>query len=86
MAIQVNLDNIPLVREHARQARIELLKAQLVGKFGDDAKHGHLPARLAKMDVKQLEAVALRLFALDDLDAVLDGASSPEKPGSGPKR
>ncbi len=30
MNIQVNLDNIPSVREHARQARIELLMTQLV--------------------------------------------------------
>lgn len=85
MNIQVNLDNIPRVREHAQQARIDMLTTMLAGKFGNQAKDPELLARLAKMDVTQLEAVALRLVALDDLDAVLDGALKAT-PGAGPKR
>lgn len=75
MNIQVNLDNIPSVREHARQARIELLMTQLSGKFGDRAREADVTARLAAMNVKQLADVAVRLLDADDIDAVLDGAT-----------
>lgn len=86
MNIQVNLDNIPRVREHAKQARIDMLVTMLSGKFAEEAKQVNLPARLSKMDVRQLEGVALRAGTLDDLNAVLDGDSPTEKPGSGFKR
>lgn len=86
MINQVNLDNIPLVRAHVRQVRIDMLVTMLSGKFAEEAKQVDLPARLAKMDVKQLERVAFRAGTLDDLDAVLDGKPPAEKTGAGPKR
>jgi hypothetical protein len=86
MNIQVNLDNIPRVREHAKQARIDMLTTMLAGKFGDEVKETDVAGRLAKMEVKQLEAVAVRLLKVDDIDEVLDGSSSKEKLEADPKR
>lgn len=86
MISQVDIGNIPLVREHVRQVRIDMLASMFTVKFGACAKQVDLSSRLAGMDDKQLQAVAIRLVTLDDLDEVLDGNSPAEEPHPASRR